>query len=560
MDRRLLSYVHGTGTEPLTALTVGGVLEHAARTWPEHDAVVVPHEDIRWSWGDLQREAKHLAAGLLANGLEPGDRIGILAPNLGEWVVAQFGTAYSGLILVNINPAYRTSELEYALKKTGCRALITIPEFKTSDYLAMLGEIIPELGTATPGRLEAKRLPELKLVVTLGHETYPGCQRFADVQAAADAGSLDRVDGIAAALDCDDPVNIQFTSGTTGSPKAATLTHHNIVNNASLSAGILKFTEQDRLCIPVPMYHCFGMVLGVLLCATRGATIVFPSAGFDADAVLDAVEAEGCTALHGVPTMFIAALDTEGFEQRNLATLRTGIMAGAPCPVELMHRVINELNLTGITIGYGMTETGPLSTQTSIDDPPELRVTTVGRAMPHTEIKIIDDDGRIVPVGVSGELCTRGYCVMRGYWDDPERTAAEIDQAGWIRTGDLAVMDEAGYLAIVGRLKDMIIRGGENIYPREIEEFLYTNPKIDQVEVFGVPDMKFGEEVAAWIRLKAGETATVGEVRDYCNGELAHFKIPRYVKFVDEFPMTVTGKVQKFAMRDVMAEELKLAG
>ena len=560
MNRRLLSYVHGTSMEPLTGLTVGGVLDHTAATWPELDAVVVPNEGIRWSWGELQREAKHLAAGLLASGLEPGDRIGILAPNLAEWVAVQFGTAYAGLILVNINPAYRTSELEYALKKTACRAIVTIPKFKTSDYLAMLGEIVPELATATPGRLESDKLPSMRLVVTLGNETYPGTLRYADIIAAADAGSLERVDGIAATLDSDDPINIQFTSGTTGSPKAATLTHHNIVNNAALSAGILRFTEEDRLCIPVPMYHCFGMVLGVLLCATRGAAIVFPSAGFDADAVLDVVEAERCTALHGVPTMFIAELDTENFEARDLSSLRTGIMAGAPCPVELMHRVIDEMNLAEITIGYGMTETGPLSTQTSIDDPPELRVTTVGRAMPHTEIKIIDEDGRTVPIGESGELCTRGYCVMRGYWDDPERTAEVIDPAGWIRTGDLAEMDESGYVAIVGRLKDMIIRGGENIYPREIEEFLYTNPKIDQVEVFGVPDMKFGEEVAAWIRLKAGETATIEEVKDYCKGELAHFKIPRYVKFVDEFPMTVTGKVQKFAMRDVMAEELRLAG
>ncbi len=560
MDARSLSYVHGTSLEPLTGLTVGGVLDSAATSWTELDAVVVPHEDIRWSWGDLQREAKTLAAGLLANGLEPGDRIGILAPNLAAWVAVQFGTAYAGLILVNINPAYRTGELEYALKKTGCKALVTVPGFKTSDYIAMLNEIAPELATAGPGRLEAARVPNLDLVVTLSEETYPGCARYADVQAAADAGSLGRVDGIAASLDSDDPVNIQFTSGTTGSPKAATLTHHNIVNNAALSAGILRFTEQDRLCIPVPMYHCFGMVLGVLLCATRGAAIVFPSAGFDADAVLDAVEKERCTALHGVPTMFIAALDTEGFDKRDLTSLRTGIMAGAPCPVELMHRVIDDMHLSEITIGYGMTETGPLSTQTSIDDPPELRVTTVGRAMPHTEIKVIDEDGRIVPRGESGELCTRGYCVMRGYWDDPEKTAEEIDAAGWIRTGDLAEMDEAGYLAIVGRLKDMIIRGGENIYPREIEEYLYANPKIDQVEVFGVPDFKFGEEVAAWIRLRDGETATAEEIKEYCKGELAHFKIPRYVKFVDEFPMTVTGKVQKFAMRDVMAEELKLAG
>ena len=560
MDARSLSYVHSTGLEPLTGLTVGGVLEHTAHHWPEHDAVVVPYQAVRWSWGDLQREAKSLAAGLLAHGLEPGDRIGILAPNMAEWVAVQFGTAFAGLILVNINPAYRTGELEFALEKTGCRALITIPEFKTSDYLAMLGEIAPELSTAKPGQLAAKRLPQLKLVVTLGNETHSGTVRYADVIAAADAGSLGRVDGIAVSLDPDDPVNIQFTSGTTGAPKAATLTHHNIVNNAALSAGILKFTELDRLCVPVPMYHCFGMVLGVLLCATRGSAIVFPSAGFDAVAVLDAVEAERCTALHGVPTMFIAELDTDGFDRRDLGSLRTGIMAGAPCPVELMRRVIDEMNLNEITIGYGMTETGPLSTQTSIDDPPELRVTTVGRAMPHTEIKIVDEDGHIVPRGVAGELCTRGYCVMRGYWGDPQKTAEEIDAAGWIRSGDLAEMNEAGYLAIVGRLKDMIIRGGENIYPREIEEYLYTHPKIEEVEVFGVPDRKYGEEVAAWIRLKAGEAVTAEEIKEFCKGELAHFKIPRYVKFVDEFPMTVTGKVQKFVMREVMADELKLTG
>ncbi|MEE4161037.1 MAG: AMP-binding protein [Woeseiaceae bacterium] len=560
MDARSRSYVHGTGPEPLTALTVGGVLDRAAVSWPDRDAVVVPHQAIRWSWRDLRREAQALGAGLLAQGLEPGDRVGIVAPNLAEWVAVQFGTAYAGLILVNINPAYRVGELEYALKKTGCHALIVVPEFKTSDYVAMLTEIAPELPRAAPARLRAIRAPELELVVTLGDDRHPGCLRYADLIASADREYLDRLDDIAMTLDADDPINIQFTSGTTGSPKAATLTHHNIVNNASLSAGIMRFTETDRLCIPVPMYHCFGMVLGSLLCATRCAAIVFPSAGFDAAAVLDAIETERCTALHGVPTMFIAELDEPDFAERDLSSLRTGIMAGAPCPVELMRRVMDEMHLTEITIGYGMTETGPLSTQTSIDDPPELRVTTVGRAMPHTEIKIVDEDGRIVPRGIAGELCTRGYCIMRGYWGDPEKTAGEIDAAHWIKTGDLAEMNEAGYLAIVGRLKDMIIRGGENIYPREIEEFIYTNPKVDEVEVFGVPDPKYGEQVAAWVRLKAGERATDEEIRDFCKGELAHFKIPYYIKFVDEFPMTVTGKVQKFIMREQMEEELKLAG
>jgi len=556
MDTRLKSYVHGTGPEPLMALTVGDVLDRAAAEFPKHDAVVVPHQDIRWSWKDLRREARALGAGLLAHGLERGDRVGIVAPNVAEWVAVQFGTAYAGLILVNINPAYRVGELEYALRKTGCRAVIAVPTFKTSDYVAMLTEISPELATAKPGRLAATRLPELELVITLGEAGYAGCRRYADVVAAADKDQLTRLDAVAARLDADDPINIQFTSGTTGTPKAATLTHHNIVNNASLSAGILQFTADDRLCVPVPMYHCFGMVLGTLLCATRGAAIVFPSAGFDASAVLDAVEKERCTALHGVPTMFIAELDEPDFASRDLASLRTGIMAGAPCPVELMHRVMQDMHLTEITIGYGMTETGPLSTQTSIDDPTELRVTTVGRALPHTEIKILDEEGNTVPRGVPGELCTRGYCVMRGYWGDAARTAEEIDAAHWIRSGDIAQMDEAGYLAIVGRLKDMIIRGGENIYPREIEEFLYTNPKIDEVEVFGVPDDKYGEQVAAWIRLKGGERASAEEIQAFCKGRLAHFKIPFYIRFVDEFPMTVTGKVQKFVMREQMAAEL----
>jgi fatty-acyl-CoA synthase len=560
VDKRRKSYAHGAGAQPLTARTVGDVLDAAAASWPDRDAVIVPHQGLRWSWRDLRREARALGAGLLAQGLEPGDRVGIVAPNLAEWVAVQFGTACAGLILVNINPAYRLGELEYALTKTGCRALITVAAFKTSDYIAMLGEIAPELHTAVPGHLETERTPDLRLVVELGEGGHAGCLRYGAVVEAADAESLARLDEIAASLDADDPINIQFTSGTTGTPKAATLSHHNIVNNAALSADIMRFSADDRLCVPVPMYHCFGMVLGTLLCATHGAAIVFPSAGFDAAAVLDAIESERCTALHGVPTMFIAELDEPGFAERDLTSLRTGIMAGAPCPVELMRRVMDEMNLSQITIGYGMTETGPLSTQTSIDDPAELRVTTVGRVMPHTEIKIVDEEGHVVPRGVSGELCTRGYCVMRGYWEDPERTADEIDPAHWIRSGDIAEMDEDGYIAIVGRIKDMIIRGGENIYPREIEEFLYRHPKIDEVEVFGVPDPKYGEQVAAWIRLREGETATVDDILDFCRDELAHFKIPRYISFVEDFPMTVTGKVQKFIMRERMAEELGLAG
>ena len=559
MSSLVQSYVHGTGPNSLLGVTVGDVLDEAARYWPDAEALVVPHQGIRWSWAELQREAKALAAGLIAIGLEPGDRIGILAPNRAEWVVVQFATAYAGLILVNINPAYRLHELEYALKKVGCRALITETAFKTSDYIAMLRELAPELRAAEPGKLASGGLPDLQFVIRLGAEKTPGFLNYCDLKERAGQADRARLEAIAARLDFDDRINIQFTSGTTGTPKAATLTHHNIVNNARLSADVMKITPADRMCIPVPMYHCFGMVLGTLLCATNGATIVFPSAGFDAGAVLDAIEAERCTVLHGVPTMFIAELDEPDFAEHDLSSLRTGIMAGAPCPVELMHRVIKDMHISEVTIAYGMTETGPLSTQTSIDDPVELRFGTVGRVLPHTEVKIVDKDGHIVPPGTPGELCTRGYCVMREYWADPARTAKEIDVAHWIRSGDIATMDEEGYIRIVGRIKDMVIRGGEKIYPSEIERFLYTHPKIEEVEVFGVPDEKYGEEVAAWIKLHEGESARAEDIREFCVGELAHFKIPRYIKFVQDFPMTVTGKVQKFVMRERMAKELGLA-
>jgi fatty-acyl-CoA synthase len=555
---RSLSYEHGGGRYPLLGMTVGDVLDNAVRRFPEREALIVPEQGIRWTWSELQMRAHAFAAGLLALGLSPGDRIGMLAPNCAEWVVVQYGTACAGLILVNINPAYRAPELEFALNKVGCRALITEIAFKSSDYVSMLETLAPEITEAEAGDLHASRLPDLRLVIRLGDEKTAGMLNFDAVAAFAGDNERKALDAIVANQDFDDPINIQFTSGTTGTPKAATLTHHNIVNNANISATIMRFTASDRLCIPLPMYHCFGMVLGTLLCATHGSAIVFPSAGFDPTAALSAIAAERCTAVHGVPTMFIAMLDEPDFTHYDLRSLRTGIMAGAPCPVELMKRVMEEMHMREITIGYGMTETGPLSTQTLPDDPVDLRVGTVGRPIPHTEIKIIDDEGNIVERGMPGELCTRGYCVMRGYWDDPERTAKEIDEAQWIRSGDIATMDEKGYLCIVGRTKDMLIRGGENIYPREIEEFLYTNPKIDQVEVVGVPDPKFGEEIAAWIRLHEGARATESEIRDYCQGNIAHFKIPKYIRFVDEFPMTVTGKVQKFVIRERMARELGL--
>jgi len=552
------SYVHGASETPLLGVTIGQLFDRVAARAPNRDALIVRHQEIRWSYGELKRRVDAFAAGLVALGLEPGDRVGIWAPNGAEWVVTQFASAKAGLILVNINPAYRLAELEYALDTVGCRALITAAAFKTSDYIGMLRSLVPELDTARPGRLESDRLPDLRFLIRLGEEGTAGMLNFADIPRLAEAPHRERIERLADGLQFDDPINIQFTSGTTGTPKATTLTHHNIVNNAYFSGRRMALGAEDRLCIPVPMYHCFGMVLGTLLCAAHGSTMVFPSAGFDPLATLEAVAAERCTALHGVPTMFIAELDHPEFASFDLSSLRTGIIAGAPCPIELMKRLVDEMHLAEITIAYGMTETGPVSFQTATDDPIERRVTTVGRVLPHTEVKIVDADGRVVPRGEKGELLTRGYCVMREYWGDSARTAEAIDAARWIKSGDIATIDEQDYCQIVGRLKDMLIRGGENIFPREIEEFLYRHPKIDEVEVFGVPDPKYGEEICAWIKLHAGERATEAEIRAFCEGKIAHFKIPRYIRFVEDFPMTVTGKVQKYLMREQMTDEFGL--
>ncbi len=553
------SYVHGVSLTPLLGLTVGQLFDRTAARWPDREALVVRHQNIRWTWRELQQQVDALAAGLIGLGMKPGERIGIWSPNAAEWVVTQFATAKAGLILVNVNPAYRLPELEYALNKVGCKALITATRFKTSDYVAMLHEIAPELKRAAPGELRAARVPDLRLVIRLDEDSDPAMLTFAEVLERGGEAERRRMSELAGELQFDDPINIQFTSGTTGTPKAATLTHHNIVNNAFFVGETMELSEQDRLCIPVPMYHCFGMVLGTLACVAHGATMVFPSEGFDALEVLRSVEAERCTALHGVPTMFIAEIDHPEFKRFDLSSLRTGIIAGAPCAIELMKRLIGEMHLNEITIAYGMTETGPVSFETSVHDPLERRVTTIGRVLPHTEVKIVDPDGRIVPAGTPGELLTRGYCVMPGYWNDPKKTAEAIDQAHWICSGDIATLDAEGYCDIVGRIKDMLIRGGENIFPREIEEFLFTNPKIEDVQVIGVPDPKYGEEVCAWIKLRPGETATQEEIREFCKGKIAHFKIPRYVKFVEEFPMTVTGKIQKYVMRQRMAEELGMA-
>ncbi|MGB3745384.1 MAG: AMP-binding protein [Xanthobacteraceae bacterium] len=553
-----LSYVHGASDQPLIGKTIGQFFDDACAKWATRPALVVPHQNVRLSYAELREAVDRLAAGLLTLELNPGDRIGIWSANNSEWVLTQFASAKAGLILVNINPAYRTAELEYALNKVGCKALILAERFKTSDYVGMLRELAPELGHALPGKLESARLPALRSVVLLGDSWHPGTFRFSEIMTRGGASETKRIAELAPQLQFDEPINIQFTSGTTGFPKGATLSHHNILNNGFFIGEAMRLTSEDRLCIPVPLYHCFGMVLGNLAALTHGACMVFPGEGFDPLATLQAVAEERCTALHGVPTMFIAQLDHPEFSRFDLSSLRTGIMAGSPCPIEVMKRAIGNMHLSEITIAYGMTETSPVSFQSSTEDPLERRVSTVGRIQPHVEVKIVDLNGRIVPTGTPGELLTRGYCVMLGYWGDEERTREAIDAARWMHTGDLATIDAEGYCNIVGRIKDMVIRGGENVYPREIEEFLYRHPKIQDVQVIGVPDDRYGEEICAWVKLRPGVSATEEEIRAFCRDQIAHYKVPRYIKFVDEFPMTVTGKIQKFIMRERTIADLGL--
>jgi fatty-acyl-CoA synthase len=553
-----LSYVNGASTRPLLGQTIGAAFDAACAAHAGQMALISRHQKIRWTYAQMKERVDALAAGLLALGLEPGDRIGVWAPNCAEWALTQFATAKAGLILVNINPAYRLSEVEYALNKVGCKALVTAVAHKTSEYLHMLRELAPELSSARPGALQATRLPALRLVITLGEQEHAGALAFHQACDAGTPADMERLAQIGPGLQFDDAVNIQFTSGTTGFPKGATLSHHNILNNGFFVAEAIRLAPGERLCIPVPLYHCFGMVMGNLGCVTHGATMVYPSEGFDPLAVLETVEAEGCEALYGVPTMFIAMLGHERFSHFNLTSLRTGIMAGSPCPIEVMRQVIDRMHMPEVTIAYGMTETSPVSFQSAADDSLDHRVSTVGRIQPHLEVKIVDEAGRIVPRGATGELCTRGYSVMIGYWDDPERTAEALDAAGWMHTGDLATLDAEGYGNIVGRIKDMVIRGGENVYPREIEEFLYRHPAVQDVQVIGVPDVKYGEEICAWIVLRTGEALTPEAVREFCKGQIAHYKIPRHIRFVEGFPTTVTGKVQKFAMREAMIAELGL--
>jgi fatty-acyl-CoA synthase len=553
-----MSYVSGTSDRELLHRTVDGVLRAALAAAPGAVALVVPHQSVRLTFAEFDREVGRVARGLLACGLEPGERIGIWAPNCAEWLLTMFAAARAGLVLVNLNPAYRTTEMDFALRLAACRALVFAPRFKSSDYGAMLGALIPELATAAPGRLVAAGFPDLRLLVHLGAEPVAGTLSFADLAAAGHELGAGVLDAITARIDPDDVFNIQFTSGTTGTPKGAALTHFNIVNNGFFVGAGMRLSAADRVCIPVPLYHCFGMVLGVLAAMTHTAASVLSGEGFDPLAVLATVAAERCTALHGVPTMFIAELGCAQFTQFDLSSLRTGIMAGSPCPTAVMRRVIAEMHMPEVTICYGMTETSPVSFQSRPDDSLERRVGTVGRIHPHVQVKIVDGEGRVTPRGVAGELLTRGYSLMRGYWNDPARTREVIDAAGWMHTGDLAVIDADGYCNIVGRVKDMIIRGGENVSPREVEEFLYLHPAVSDVAVVGVPDPKYGEEVCACIRLKPGMTADEDEIRDFCRSRIAHYKVPRYVRFLDSFPLTVNGKVQKYLIREHLRTELKL--
>ncbi len=552
------SYVSGASDAPLIGATIGEKIDEARALWGDHEALVSPSHGVRLTWRQLADQVDALAAGFLALGLERGDRIGIWSLNRPEWTLTQFAAAKAGLILVTINPAYRLHELEYALAKVGCSALVTATEFKTSNYMEMVNTLTPELAKSEPGQLKAAKLPKLRAVVQIGGPKAPGTIAFEDVAKMGRDRHREQLAALAKELQFDDPINIQFTSGTTGSPKGVTLTHHNILNNGYFVGRAMALTKDDRMCIPVPLYHCFGMVMGNLTALTHGATMVYPGEGFDPLVTLTTIEQEKCTTLYGVPTMFIAELDHPEFSRFNLKSLRTGIMAGAPCPIELMRRTIDKMNMKDVTIAYGMTETSPVSFQTGLSDSLERRVSTVGRIHPHTEVKVVDLEGKVVPRGQSGELCTRGYSVMLGYWDEPQKTAEVLDKNGWMHTGDLATIDDEGYGNIVGRIKDMVIRGGENLYPREIEEFLYRHPKVQDVQIFGVADDRYGEELCAWIRVKAGQTLTADEVRGFCQGQIAHNKIPRYVEFVDEFPMTVTGKVQKFIMRAAVEKRLGL--
>ena len=555
----MLSYVHGTGTTPLLGHTIGESLNRAAARFGDRDALVSCHQDVRYTYEGLLHEVNGAARAFLGLGIERGDRVGIWGPNSAEWLITQFAAAKAGAILVNINPSYRLRELEYALRQSGIKVLVASRGFRKTDYVEMLTALVPELKAPRLGSILSERMPSLRHVIYLGADSKPGGIAWTDFMKLGDGVDASALHAREETLQFDDPVNIQYTSGTTGSPKGATLSHHNILNNGFFVGEVLKYTESDRICVPVPFYHCFGCVMANLAAVTHGAAIVLPAESFDAEATLRAIDRNRCTSIYGVPTMFIAQLEHASFGDYCLDSLRTGIMAGAPCPIEVMKQVLDRMHVRDITICYGMTETSPVSFQSTVDDSIGARVSTVGRIHPHLECKIVDPaTGAIVRRGIQGELCTRGYSVMLGYWENTQATSAAIDAARWMHSGDLAVMRDDGYVNISGRIKDMIIRGGENIYPREIEEFLYSHPKIGEVQVIGVPDLKYGEEVCAWVRLREGQDATEDELRDYCRGQIATCKIPRYIRFTTEFPTTVTGKIQKFRMREISVEELGL--
>ncbi len=559
MKKQSLSYRSGISSQPLFGMTIGEGFDRIVDRFPNNDALIVRHQNIRYSYRELQEKVNECAKAFLAIGIKKGDRVGVWSPNCAEWTITQFATSKIGAILVNVNPSYRLHELEYALNQSGCKALVIADRFKKSNYTEMIYELAPQLYHCEPGKLQSEALPSLKAVIRLHPDWSPGIFTWNEFIALSDKTPEKKFQKRQKQLSFDDPINIQYTSGTTGQPKGAALSHHNILNNAYTVAEGLKYTHNDRVIIPVPLYHCFGMVLGNLGCMTHGATMIYPSEGFDPKAVLETIQEEKATALYGVPTMFIAELEHPDFEKYDCSSLRTGIMAGSPCPVEVMKKVNTLMHIHEMTIAYGLTEASPVCTQTRVDDSLDRRVNTVGQVLPHTEIKIVSPEtGLVVPYGETGEFCVRGYCVMLKYWKNAKQTKKAIDRNGWLHSGDLATMDAAGYVKIVGRIKDMVIRGGENIYPREIEEFLHTHPKIQNVQIIGVPDKKYGEELMAWIQLREGESSTAEAIKEFCQDKIAYYKIPRHIKFVDSFPMTVTGKVRKVKMREISIKELHL--
>ena len=554
-----LSYASGASDKPLLGSTIGEFFNYAVQHYSDREAIVSIHQQVRLTYWQLAERVDILAKAFIQADFKKGDRIGIWSPNNVEWLITQYATAKVGLILVTINPAYRSHELAYVLKQSGCKGLVLQNKFKSSNYEQMLCELCPELRKVSPGKLVSKEFELLTTIISTTESPISGIYSWDEFNHLGNESSDQLLVSRLKDQDMDDPINIQYTSGTTGFPKGATLSHHNILNNGYFVAETMNFDESDRLVVPVPLYHCFGMVMANLGCLTHGACAIYPGEAFEPEAVLDAVQKEKATALYGVPTMFIAELALPNFSEYDLKTLRTGIMAGAPCPVDTMNQVNEKMNMTEVEIAYGMTETSPVSFQTRVDSPFEKRVSTVGSVHPHVEVKIINPDtNKLCSVGEMGELCTRGYSVMLGYWENPEATSLAIDDCGWMHTGDTAVMDEDGYVNIVGRIKDMVVRGGENIYPREIEEYLMTHADIEDVQVTGVPDEKYGEEIIAWVRLSGESNLSEKDILDFCRGKIAHYKVPRYIRFCNEFPMTVTGKVQKYKMREISTKELKL--